>query len=56
MNPLVTNLDDVYVMSQADVAEKLFLHVNTIGATEKKAIENFKLEFQKRNIDIKDLL
>lgn len=56
MNPLKTNLGEDYVMSQADVAEKLFLNVNTIGSTEKRAIEKFKQALKERNIDIKDLL
>ncbi len=56
MNPPVTGLGEDYVMSQADIAEKLFLHVNTVGSTEKRAIEKFKQALKERNIDIKDLL
>ena len=56
MNPLVTCLDEDYVMSQRDVADKLFLSINTIGYTEKRAIENFKKALAERGISIEDLL
>jgi len=56
MNPPVTGLGEDYLMSQADIAEKLFLHKNTVGTVEKKAIEKFKKKLAEKNIDIKDLL
>lgn len=51
-----TGLADCYEFSQADVAEKMFLSLNTIASTEKKAIEKFKKLLDERGIDIKDLL
>lgn len=56
MNPLKTNLGEDYVMSQRDIAEKLFLNVNTVGSTEKRAIEKFKEKLAEKGVDIKDLL
>ena len=56
MNPPVTGLGEDYLMRQADIAEKLFLHKNTVGVVEKKAIEKFKKKLAEKNIDIKDLL
>ena len=49
-------LPDLYEYSQTDVAEKLFLHINTIGNVEKRAIAKFKKELEKRGIQLKDLL
>jgi hypothetical protein len=43
-------------MSQAAIAEKMFLHPNTVGNIEKRAIEMLKQAFRDRNIDPKDLL
>lgn len=56
MKNIKTNLGEDYVMSQKDIAEKLFLNVNTIGSTEKRAIENFKKALADRGINIEDLL
>lgn len=56
MNPLVTSLDEDYVMSQRDVAQEMFLAVNTVASTEKRAIENFKKALAERGIAIEDLL
>ena len=56
MNPLVTNLEEEYVMSQKDVAEKMFLHINTVGNIEKRAIQKFKEKLAERNLTINDLL
>lgn len=56
MNSKVTNLDECYVMSQKDVADKLFLHINTVASDEKKAIEKIKKAFEENNINIKDYL
>lgn len=52
----MSQLDDDYEMSQAAVAEKMFLHPNTIRNIEKRAIESLKQAFRNRNIDPKDLL
>lgn len=49
-------LPDLYEYSQTDVAKKMFLHINTIGNIEKKAVEKFKKELEKRGIQLKDLL
>ena len=49
-------LSDQYEMSQKAVAEKMFLNEKTIISTEKRAIQNFKIELAKRGISIKDLL
>jgi len=56
MNPPITGLGDDYVMSQAEIAEKLYLHKNTVGAVEKRAIEKFKQKLAEKGVDIKDLL
>jgi DNA-directed RNA polymerase specialized sigma24 family protein len=52
----MSQLQDEYEMSQADVAEKMFVHPNTVGNIEKRAIEMLKKAFRDRNIDPKDLL
>jgi len=52
----MSQLDDDYEMSQAAIAEKMFLHPNTIGNIEKRAIESLKQAFRNRNIEPKDLL
>jgi DNA-directed RNA polymerase specialized sigma24 family protein len=49
-------LDNCYEYSQKDVAEKLFLAVNTVASTEKRAIEKFKQALADRGFDVKDLL
>ena len=45
-----------FEMSQEDIAEKLFLHKNTIGNVEKRAIEKFKQTLKEKGIKIEDLL
>ena len=52
----MSQLQDQYEMSQAEVAEKMFLCKNTVMNVEKRAIEKFKKELEKRGISIKDLL
>jgi len=49
-------LGDNYEYSQKDIAEKMFLSVNTIASTEKRAMENFKKELFNRGIRLQDLL
>lgn len=56
MNPLVTCLADDYEMSQQEIANKLFLAVNTVASTEKRAIERFKLALAERGITIQDIV
>ena len=51
-----TSLGEQYEFSQRDVAEAMFLSVNTVCRAEKTAIEKFKAELEKRNITVKDLL
>jgi DNA-directed RNA polymerase specialized sigma subunit len=53
---LMPQLQDQYEMSQAEVAEKIFLSKNTVLKLEKTAIENFKKELEKRGITLQDLL
>lgn len=45
-----------FEMSQADIAEKLFLHVNTVGTTEKRALEKVKQMLAERNITAQNIL
>lgn len=52
----MSQLQDQYEMSQADVAEKLFLNQKTITKIEKRAMENFRNVLQERGLSIKDLL
>lgn len=44
-----------FEMSQADIAEKLFLHVNTVGTTEKRALEKVKQMLAERNITAQNI-
>ena len=47
---------DGFEMSHADIAEKLFLHKNTVPIVEKRAIEKFKQTLKEKGIKIEDLL
>ena len=49
-------LDSSYEYSLGDVAEKLFMSINTASSLERKAIANFKIELAKRGYTIEDLL
>jgi hypothetical protein len=49
-------LDPNYEYSLPDIAEKLYMSVNTASSLEKKAIINFKIELLARGYTIKDLL
>lgn len=49
-------LGELYEYSLGDVAEKLFMHVNTASTLERKAIANFKIELAKRGYTLEDLL
>ena len=52
----MTNLKDEYEMTQADVAEKMFLAKNTIGNIEKLAMEKARRLLAERGISAKDIL
>ena len=56
MKQLVTALNEKYVMSQAEVAEKMFICKNTVMNVEKRAMEKFKKGLEERGIKIEDLL
>lgn len=45
-----------YEMTQAQVAQILFLKQQTICKIEQKAMDNFKKIFEQRGVDILDLL
>lgn len=44
-----------YEMSQAEVAEKMFLHKNSILDIERRAIEKMRKMFEERGITFQDL-
>lgn len=56
MNPRVTGLGENYMMSQEEVADKMFICKNTVMNVEKRAIEKFKRGLEERGIKIEDLL
>lgn len=56
MIPLKTNLGDDYLMSHAQIAEKLFLHKNTVPMVEKRAMEKFKQKLAEKGYKMEDLL
>lgn len=50
-------LDKVdFCMTQDEIASEIFVNQKTVSYTEKNAIEKFKQELFKRNINAKDLL
>ena len=49
-------LKDDYVMSQAEVAEKMFLAKNTVMEIEKRAIEKIRKLLEERGIKAEDLI
>ena len=49
-------LHELYEYSLGDVAEKLFMHVNTASNLERSAIAKFKAELEARGYSIQDLL
>ena len=49
-------LPECYEYSLADIAEKMFLHINTVSAVEKRAIEKFKAGMAARGYAVKDFL
>jgi DNA-directed RNA polymerase specialized sigma24 family protein len=49
-------LQDQYEMSQAKVAEVMFLKANTVGNIERRALEKLKKILEERGISAKDFL
>jgi DNA-directed RNA polymerase specialized sigma24 family protein len=49
-------LADCYEYSLPDIADKMFLAINTVRSTEKRAIEKFKTALVERGIAVEDLL
>lgn len=49
-------LAECYEYSLNDVAEKLFMSVNTASSLERKAIANFKARLEAKGYTIKDLI
>ena len=49
-------LGEFYEYSLPDIAEKLFMAVNTASKLERSGISNFKAELLARGYNIKDLL
>lgn len=49
-------LGQYHEYSLGDVAEKLFMHVNTAANLERSAIAKFKAELQARGFTVMDLL
>ena len=44
-----------YHMSQAEVAEKLFLHKNTVGEIEERALAKLRVILERRGLTYQDL-
>lgn len=51
----MNQLQDQYEMSQAKVAETMFLGKNTVGNIERKALEKMRKMLEERGISAKDL-
>jgi DNA-directed RNA polymerase specialized sigma24 family protein len=49
-------LKEEYEMSQTEIAEKLFLNIQTVRSTEKRAIEKFKKALADRGFTLEDWL
>lgn len=49
-------LNDDYEYSQMEIAEKLFLNVQTVRSTEKRAMEKFKQGLIERGFTLEDWL
>lgn len=56
MNEQRTNLGDEYEMSHADIAEKMFLHKNTVPFVERRAMQNFRQKLEEKGYKIEDLI
>ena len=46
----------VHEMTNVQIAEKLFIHPQTVSKIENRAMEKFKKELKKRKINIQDLI
>ena len=49
-------LGELYEYSLGDVAEKLFMHINTASNLERSAIAKFKAGLEARGLTVMDLL
>jgi DNA-directed RNA polymerase specialized sigma24 family protein len=49
-------LKEEYEMSQMEIAEKLFLNVQTVRSTEKRAMEKLKKALAERGFTLEDWL
>ena len=56
MKQFKTNLGEDYVMSQAEVADKMFLAKNTILNVEKRAMEKLRRLMAERGLKAEDFL
>ena len=56
MKQFKTNLGEDYVMSQAEVADKMFLAKNTIMNVEKRALEKLRRLMAERGLKAEDFL
>ena len=56
MKQFKTNLGEDYVMSQAEVADKMFLSKNTILDVEKRALEKLRRLMAERGLKAEDYL
>lgn len=43
-------------MTNVEIADQLFIHPQTVSKIENRAMEKFKIELKKRNINLKDLI
>ena len=46
----------LHEMTNVEIADKLFIHPHTVSKIENRAMEKFKIELKKRNINLKDLI
>lgn len=49
-------LNELYEYSLGDVAEKLFMHINTASNLERSAIIKFKAEFEAKGYKLTEVL
>ena len=49
-------LGELYEYSLGDVAEKLFMHINTASNLERSAIAKFKVEFEAKGYKLTEVL
>jgi DNA-binding CsgD family transcriptional regulator len=46
----------LHEMTNVEIADQLFIHPHTVSKIENRAMEKFKIELKKRNINLKDLI